>query len=56
MVDRLYLMNTLPFLESFIREWLINSNNKLIVYDILDDYSKMNLRAIIVKFIKNKRL
>jgi hypothetical protein len=56
MVDRLYLMNILPFLESFVREWLANLSNKLIIYDILDDYAKLNLRTIIVKFLKNKKL
>jgi hypothetical protein len=56
MVDRLYLMNILPFLESFVREWLANPSNKLIIYDILDDYAKLNLRTIIVKFLKNKKL
>jgi hypothetical protein len=49
-------MNILPFLESFAREWLANPSNKLIIYDILDDYAKLNLRTIIVKFLKNKKL
>lgn len=56
MVDRLYLMNILPFLESFVREWLANTANRLIIYDILDDYSKLNLRTIIVRFLSNKKL
>lgn len=38
MVDRLYMMNVLPFLESFVREWLANQNNRLLVYETLDDY------------------
>lgn len=56
MVDRLYMMNVLPFLESFVREWLAGPNNRLLVYETLDRYEQMSLRQIIAKFAKNKRL
>lgn len=56
MVDRLYMMNVLPFLESFVREWLASQNNRLLVYETLDHYERLGLREIIAKFAKNKRL
>lgn len=52
--NRLYLMNLLPFLESFMREWL--KSNTLVIQDVLDRYAQLDLRQIIVDFLKNKRL
>lgn len=34
----------------------MNTNNRLIIYDILDDYAKMDLRNILARFVKNKKL
>jgi hypothetical protein len=49
-------MNLLPFTESFVREWLSNPNNKLLIHDIYDDFAKIDLRTSISRFIKEQKL
>lgn len=52
--DRLYLMNVLPCLQAYIREWL--QSNTLIVNQIIDESQQMDLRAIITQFLQHKGL
>lgn len=47
-------MNIIPFLESFIREWL--RSNPLLVYELFDEKNQFDLKIIIDKFLKRKNL
>jgi hypothetical protein len=50
----LYLMNILPCLESYIREWL--QNNSLVIAELVDQTQQLDLRTIIARFLSNKKL
>ena len=54
MDNRLYMMNIVPCLESFVREWL--QNNPLLIHEIADEVDWIDLRTILLNFLKNKKL
>ena len=56
MENRLYLMNLYPFVQSYVREWLNNPDNRLIIYDTLDEREKIDLRELISSFLVRKKL
>ena len=52
--NRLYMLNILPCLESYVKEWL--DQNSLIVHRIIGASQKLDLRSILNTFITNKKL
>ena len=42
---RLYCMNVVPCLESFVREWL--RGNSLVIHEIVERSERMDLRTIV---------
>ncbi len=48
------MLNIVPFIDSFIIEWL--KSNKLIIHKFVDHSQYISLQAIVSNFIKNKKL
>lgn len=52
--NQLYILNILPFLEAFVKEWIIK--NQLIVHQIVDTENHISIKNILNKFVESKNL